>query len=217
MAEKEDAESENAALLESVAQKARHSVDTKREFFETNAQQVVDTARAIAQVYLRDGRLFTMGNGGSSCDAAHIAVEFLHPITAGRPALTAIDLVADTAMMTAVGNDVGFEPCLRAPADRPGAARRRADRHFNQRQFRKSAGGVRQGEGNGRDHRSGWPGWTAARWRRAGLDHCLVVRHRQHPPHPGNATWRSITSSGTWCTRCWPTSAAAWSKERVEP
>ena len=49
-----------------------------------------------------------MGNGGSSCDAAHIAVEFLHPVTAGRPALTAVNLVADTAMMTAVGNDVGI-------------------------------------------------------------------------------------------------------------
>ncbi|MGH8525788.1 MAG: D-sedoheptulose-7-phosphate isomerase, partial [Gammaproteobacteria bacterium] len=105
---RKDAKLENAALLESVSQKARHSVETKREFFETNAQQVVDTARAIAQVYLCDGRLFTMGNGGSSCDAAHIAVEFLHPNTAGRPALGVVNLVTDTAMMTAVGNDVGF-------------------------------------------------------------------------------------------------------------
>ena len=30
------------------------------------------------------GRMFAMGNGGSSCDAAHFAVEFLHPVTAGR-------------------------------------------------------------------------------------------------------------------------------------
>jgi D-sedoheptulose 7-phosphate isomerase len=36
-------------------------------------------------------------------------VEFLHPITAGRPALTATNLAADQAMMTAVGNDVGFD------------------------------------------------------------------------------------------------------------
>jgi D-sedoheptulose 7-phosphate isomerase len=35
-------------------------------------------------------------------------VEFLHPVTAGRPALTAINLTADIAMLTAVGNDVGF-------------------------------------------------------------------------------------------------------------
>lgn len=50
-----------------------------------------------------------MGNGGSSCDASHVAVEFVHPITAGRPALAAINLVADLAMISAVGNDVGFE------------------------------------------------------------------------------------------------------------
>jgi D-sedoheptulose 7-phosphate isomerase len=49
-----------------------------------------------------------MGNGGSSCDAAHIAVEFLHPVTTGRPALAAVNLDADVAMLTAVANDVGF-------------------------------------------------------------------------------------------------------------
>ncbi|MDH5699616.1 MAG: SIS domain-containing protein, partial [Nitrospirota bacterium] len=63
----------------------------------------------IATVYRSHRRLLTMGNGGSSCDASHIAVEFLHPVTAGRPALPAVNLSADQAMMTAVGNDVGFE------------------------------------------------------------------------------------------------------------
>jgi D-sedoheptulose 7-phosphate isomerase len=52
--------------------------------------------------------MFAMGNGGSSCDAANFMVEFLHPITAGRPALSAINLTADVAMVSAVGNDVGF-------------------------------------------------------------------------------------------------------------
>ena len=98
----------NAALLESVQQKSADSAQTKQDFFSQNAQQVVDTAAAIADVYRSNGRLFSMGNGGSSCDASHIAVEFMHPITAGRPALTAINLVADTAMMTAVGNDITF-------------------------------------------------------------------------------------------------------------
>ena len=105
---RKDASQENAALLESVRQKAAHSVEVKQAFFEENGQSVVAAARAIADVYRRNGRMFAMGNGGSSCDAAHFAVEFLHPVTAGRPALTAVNLVADTAMMTAVGNDVGF-------------------------------------------------------------------------------------------------------------
>ena len=99
----------NTALLESVQQKAAHHYEVIDAFFSKNGQRVVDAAGAIAQVYRNNGRLFAMGNGGSSCDAAHIAVEFLHPITAGRPALTAIDLTADTAMLTAVGNDVGFD------------------------------------------------------------------------------------------------------------
>ena len=62
----------------------------------------------MAEVYLRKGRMFTMGNGGSSCDAAHFAVEFQHPVTTGRPALAAMNLSMDTAMLTAVGNDVGM-------------------------------------------------------------------------------------------------------------
>jgi D-sedoheptulose 7-phosphate isomerase len=98
----------DSALLESMRQKANDSIDTKRRFFEENGPAVLAVAHAIADIYRRDGRLFTMGNGGSSCDAAHIAVEFLHPITTGRRSLTAVNLGADTAMMTAVGNDVGF-------------------------------------------------------------------------------------------------------------
>ncbi|MDQ3188930.1 MAG: SIS domain-containing protein [Pseudomonadota bacterium] len=105
---KQDADKLHLALLESVRQKALDSVDTKRRFFEDNGEAVVAVAHALADIYRRDGRLFSMGNGGSSCDAAHIAVEFLHPVTAGRPALTAVNLSADTAMLTAVGNDVGF-------------------------------------------------------------------------------------------------------------
>ena len=105
---KQNAQGLDAALLESVRQKAAHSVETKRQFFDLNGGGVVEVARAIARTYSQGGRLYTMGNGGSSCDAAHIAVEFLHPVTAGRPALSAINLTADTAMLTAVGNDVGY-------------------------------------------------------------------------------------------------------------
>jgi D-sedoheptulose 7-phosphate isomerase len=97
------------ALLQSVANKATDSRDTNARFFAEQGEAVVAAARTIAGVYRGGGRLFAMGNGGSSCDAAHIAVEFNHPVTAGRPALAVINLGADIAMITAVGNDVGFE------------------------------------------------------------------------------------------------------------
>jgi len=106
---KQDPVSMNSALLESVAQKAANHHTVIDDFFARNGEQVVAAAGAIADVYRGNGRLFTMGNGGSSCDAAHVAVEFLHPITAGRVALTAIDLTADRTMMTAVANDIGFK------------------------------------------------------------------------------------------------------------
>lgn len=105
---KRDPESMNAALVESVRQKAANHHDVIDAFFQKNGQAVVDAARGIAEIYRRNGRLYTMGNGGSSCDAAHVAVEFLHPVTAGRPALTAVDLTADRTMLTAVANDVGY-------------------------------------------------------------------------------------------------------------
>lgn len=105
---RQDAARLGEALLESVRQKSRDSVSVKEKFFAENGEKIVETARAVAAVYEAGGKLLTMGNGGSSCDAAHVAVEFQHPVTAGRPALTAINLVCDTAMMTAVGNDVGF-------------------------------------------------------------------------------------------------------------
>ncbi len=98
-----------SVLLESVRMKSQDSTQVTQAFFDTQAEKVVAAAMAVAAVYQRDGRLFTMGNGGSSCDAAHIAVEFLHPVTTGRPALPAVNLATDQAMMTAVGNDVGFD------------------------------------------------------------------------------------------------------------
>lgn len=107
--EKKDAASENSALLESVRQKSQHSLDTKQKFFAENAQALVDAANAVAEVYRRGNKLFSMGNGGSSCDASHFAVEFQHPVTAGRPSLSAYNLTIDTAFFSAVSNDVGVK------------------------------------------------------------------------------------------------------------
>src|SRR5689334_13688069 len=98
----------DAALLHSIEEKARESREMNARFFAEQGGSLVAAARAIADMYDNGGRLFTMGNGGSSCDAAHLAVEFLHPVTAGRPALAAINLAADAATLSALGNDLGF-------------------------------------------------------------------------------------------------------------
>ncbi len=98
---------EHAALLESVRRKSGDSLAAKERFYREQAEALVACARALAGVYAGGGRMFAMGNGGSSCDAAHFCVEFQHPVTAGRPALPAMNLVMDSAMCSAVANDLG--------------------------------------------------------------------------------------------------------------
>jgi D-sedoheptulose 7-phosphate isomerase len=107
--ERQDPVKREAALLASIEAKAREARDVNAQFFAAQASVLLAAAHAVADVYRREGRMFAMGNGGSSSDASHFAVEFVHPITAGRPALPAINLVADIAMISAVGNDLGFE------------------------------------------------------------------------------------------------------------
>ena len=61
----------------------------------------------MAERFLRGGRLYTFGNGGSSTDAATLASLFSRPAL-GRP-VAAWSLAADNAVVTALGNDVGFD------------------------------------------------------------------------------------------------------------
>lgn len=96
-------------LLHSIAEKARDSRVTNECFFADAGPMLISVARTIATAFQSGGKLLTMGNGGSSCDASHVAVEFQHPVVVGRRALPAINLAADTAMISAVGNDLGFE------------------------------------------------------------------------------------------------------------
>lgn len=57
----------------------------------------------------RGGKLLFFGNGGSAADAQHLAAEFTVRFEAERPALAALALGADSAGLSAAGNDYGFE------------------------------------------------------------------------------------------------------------
>jgi D-sedoheptulose 7-phosphate isomerase len=78
---------------------------------ETIAQ--AETLLAIAERYrmtlAAGGTLFFAGNGGSAADAQHVAAEYVVKFQARRPGLRAIALTTDTSILTAAGNDLGFE------------------------------------------------------------------------------------------------------------
>jgi D-sedoheptulose 7-phosphate isomerase len=95
-------------LRDKIMRKCRESMATKEQFFADHADRIAACCAAMAKAFDNGARLFVMGNGGSSCDAAHVSVEFMHPIIEKRPALPAVALTTDTALLTAVGNDQDF-------------------------------------------------------------------------------------------------------------
>jgi D-sedoheptulose 7-phosphate isomerase len=95
-------------MKDAILRKARESAEVKLRFFEENAAALEACVRALAERFRAGGRLFAMGNGGSAADAAHVAVEFVHPIVEKRRPLPAWTLTADPAALTAIGNDSDF-------------------------------------------------------------------------------------------------------------
>ncbi|WP_202797620.1 SIS domain-containing protein [Candidatus Protofrankia datiscae] len=94
-------------LADSARAKARESVRLQRATLRECAGSIAATAAEMAHRFARGGRMYTFGNGGSATDAATLAELFSRP-PHGRP-LPAWSLAADQAVVTALGNDVGFE------------------------------------------------------------------------------------------------------------
>jgi D-sedoheptulose 7-phosphate isomerase len=104
-------EHDAGALLLDLSQSARAKVSASAELrrltLEQSAEVIEGAAAAMNDRFLLGGRLFVFGNGGSSTDAASLAALFIQPPW-GRP-LPARNLVDDSAVLTALGNDVGFD------------------------------------------------------------------------------------------------------------
>jgi D-sedoheptulose 7-phosphate isomerase len=70
---------------------------------------VLTIAERIAAALRAGGKVLLAGNGGSAADAQHIAAEFLSRFKFDRAPLPALALTTDTSVLTAIGNDYGFE------------------------------------------------------------------------------------------------------------
>src|SRR6188472_3776981 len=81
-----------ADIAEKILRQAREAAYTTGQFFAEHAQRIVQCCEAMAKAFDAGGKLLTFGNGGSCCDAMHMAVECTHPIIERRPALPAIAL-----------------------------------------------------------------------------------------------------------------------------
>jgi D-sedoheptulose 7-phosphate isomerase len=76
-------------------------------------EKIADTVVAIGELTahaMQSGhKLLVAGNGGSAADAQHLVAEFVVRLTVNRPALRAIALTTDSSILTATGNDYGFD------------------------------------------------------------------------------------------------------------
>ena len=87
------------------------SAEVKRRAADWCSDAIGRAAEAIADSLGRGGKLLVCGNGGSAADAQHIAAELVGRLRPGqdRPPLSAIALTTDTSVLTALGNDYGFQ------------------------------------------------------------------------------------------------------------
>lgn len=102
---------ENRGQNDLVAEHFRRSCETLlRAADDPNLRATIyKIAEAITAAF-RDGhKLLIAGNGGSAADAQHIAGEFLSRLNFDRNPLPAIALTTDSSVMTAIGNDYGFD------------------------------------------------------------------------------------------------------------
>ena len=79
-----------------------------------DAGRIAAACHDIAVRFHRGGQLIAFGNGAAAADAAHLAVEFVHPVTVGKRALPAVSLVTDPATVTGIARRSGFDDTFAA-------------------------------------------------------------------------------------------------------
>jgi len=87
------------------------SIETKQKLFDDKElmQLVKKVSKVTIEAYKQGKKTLIAGNGGSAADAQHIAGEFVSKFYFDRPGLASIALTTDTSIITAIGNDYGYE------------------------------------------------------------------------------------------------------------
>jgi D-sedoheptulose 7-phosphate isomerase len=106
-----------AGRLRETAQTLR-AMSEDRELHDALAQ----TAKACIDALRRGNKILFAGNGGSAADAQHLAGELVSRFNYDRPGLAAFALTTDTSVLTAIGNDYGYEHLFARQVEAVGSA-----------------------------------------------------------------------------------------------
>ena len=89
---------------------------------ETLMTKIAEIASVMVAAYKSGHKTMWAGNGGSAADAQHMAGELVNKFTFDRPGLPALSLSTDTSIITAIGNDYGFERLFARQVEAQGCA-----------------------------------------------------------------------------------------------
>ena len=95
--------------LTHITREIEDSIRVTQGLAQACGDQIIEAARLTQSCLRAGGKLIVFGNGGSAADAQHLAAELVGRYRAERQALAAIAITTDSASMTAIANDYGFE------------------------------------------------------------------------------------------------------------
>src|SRR6266516_7214774 len=98
-----------AQVRHSTLEKCREIITLRRMTLDHSCEQIIAAGRAMARAFANGAALLAFGNGGSTTDAQDLVTELINPPFPTWSPLPAIALTNDIAVVTAVGNDVGFD------------------------------------------------------------------------------------------------------------
>ncbi len=87
------------------------SIKVKQKLLDEHINEIEEAGELLAKAISKGGKLMFCGNGGSAADAQHLVAELVVRFRSqvNRPAISAISLTVDPSIMTAGGNDIGFD------------------------------------------------------------------------------------------------------------
>jgi D-sedoheptulose 7-phosphate isomerase len=98
-------------FIEKINSTINESIATKQKLLSECSSEIEKCGQVIAEAIRNGGKVMFCGNGGSAADAQHLAAELVVRLrsSVNRPALPGIALTVDPSIMTAGGNDIGFD------------------------------------------------------------------------------------------------------------
>lgn len=96
-------------VIQHIQMQVDESIEVKKDFFAKSRENLVAVAKLLGGTLQSGNKIIICGNGGSASDSQHFAGEMVGRFLKERRPLPAVAITTDTATITAIGNDYGYD------------------------------------------------------------------------------------------------------------